>query len=276
MWRSCSALNSSNASGLIGPRMRSSRSRSRTRAAPACPRAAAAAARLGDHGFDVELAAQRLDRRLQPELGLGLVELGLARPLARLVELRSFSARCSTVAVESVRQAANLVALPAALLRELGVARPRRRRGDRSTTVRRAGRWRRACARSADARSAASAARLGVGGEAALGLGRGGARAAADARAGRHCALRDPAPRRQRRSAALELGAQLTAARAASASACSSDSSAGSSASSSAMRWSSRSSRSVEVGDRAFEVRQLGAAPRAARPGPVRGPRTPH
>ena len=41
---------------------------------------------LGDGGFDVEVATQRLDRVLEPQLGLGLLDLGAMRAVPRLVE----------------------------------------------------------------------------------------------------------------------------------------------------------------------------------------------
>ena len=43
--------------------------------------------RLGDLGFDVEVVAEHLDRRLQPEARLGLVDVRPSRPLADLIEL---------------------------------------------------------------------------------------------------------------------------------------------------------------------------------------------
>ena len=86
--RSCSSLNSSSASGLIGPIRRSSRSRSRTRAggvdALGHPRQLGG---LGGLGLEVVVAAQRLDRAFEAHAHLGLVDLDATHALARLVEL---------------------------------------------------------------------------------------------------------------------------------------------------------------------------------------------
>ena len=71
----------------MGPMSRSSRSSSRARAVGVMP--SAISGRLGGHGhvgLDLEIAAERLDRGLQPKLDLGFVELGPAGLLAGLLE----------------------------------------------------------------------------------------------------------------------------------------------------------------------------------------------
>ena len=87
VWRSCRASYSWSASGLIGPISRSSRSSSRARAAGVAPSASSGgSAAIAASGSSVEVAPQRLDRGLEAQLDLGLVELGAARLLARLLE----------------------------------------------------------------------------------------------------------------------------------------------------------------------------------------------
>jgi hypothetical protein len=76
---------------------------------------------LGDLGFDVEVAPDRLDGRLQPQLRLGLTQLGLTRPFTRGVEGVLLLGACPPVLVEFGREAAHLVALTATLLDEIGV-----------------------------------------------------------------------------------------------------------------------------------------------------------
>ena len=76
---------------------------------------------LGHAGLDVEVVAQHLDGRLQAQPGLGLVDLRPAGPLADLVERPFGCSPCGPQLVEVGRQRADLLALPAALLDELGV-----------------------------------------------------------------------------------------------------------------------------------------------------------
>ena len=58
---------------------------------------------LGGVGLDVEVVAQHLDGRLQPQPGLGLVELAPAGPLSNLVELALGRAAPPTSIVETRR-----------------------------------------------------------------------------------------------------------------------------------------------------------------------------
>ena len=56
--------------------------------------------RLGDRRLDVEFAAQRLDRRLEPQLRLGLTEFGLAGAFAARIEGPLLLGALTTQAVE--------------------------------------------------------------------------------------------------------------------------------------------------------------------------------
>ncbi len=76
---------------------------------------------FGDRRLDVELPAQRLDRRLESQLRLGLLEFGLARPLPGDVELLLLLRPLTAQGVEFGRELADLVALLAAGLDQLGV-----------------------------------------------------------------------------------------------------------------------------------------------------------
>ena len=132
-WRCCSSVNSSRASGLIGPSRRSSRSSSRTRPAASTPSGSGgSSARLGDRRLDVEVVAQHLDRRLQAQPGLGLVDLGPAGPLADLVE-RPLGGRCARPAARrgAAASARTSLALAAALLDQLAVVGVDHARGGR-------------------------------------------------------------------------------------------------------------------------------------------------
>ena len=271
VWRSCSSVNSSSASGLIGPSRRSSRSSSRTRAGavtpsgsggqlgaprrpPARRRGRGAASRPPPRG-----AAGPRPRRARPAGPARAPRRARARP----------SARRRRSVVEPGGDAADLVALAAAALGELGVVRRRSTCRWPSTSV---GQAVERGERALDLRRAAARprrARLGVGGEAALGLGEPLLEELLPLVQAGRCAPRDRggAPA-STRGPGVERGARPRwRARAASASAASSASSAGISASSSAIR----SPLAVE---RARSARRCGAAAararrrsRAARPG---------
>ena len=102
--------------------------------------------RLGGLRLDVEVVAQHLDRRLQPQPGLGLVDLGPPGPLADLVE-RALGGGAATTAA---RRGGSTGRAPP---RSDGDAARRARRGGRRgrrggrRPARRAGRARRASAR---------------------------------------------------------------------------------------------------------------------------------
>ena len=82
---------------------------------------------LGDGGFDVEFAAQRLDRRLEPQLGLGLAELGLPGAFAGRFQGPLLLGALATEPIEVGAQRPHLVGLPTALLGEHSVLRLDRR-----------------------------------------------------------------------------------------------------------------------------------------------------
>ena len=117
-WRSCRAVNSSRASGLIGPIRRISRSRSRTRAAGVTPSArGGCSVRHGRRRLGVELAPDVLDRGLQPR----------ARPRpprSRQRRCRSpTSASCRSASARSTGAAARAPAWPPGPRRSGGAAR---------------------------------------------------------------------------------------------------------------------------------------------------------
>ena len=162
--RSWSSLNSSSASGLIGPSSRSSRSSSRTRAggvdalgqrrASAPPRRRRV--RCRDRG-----AASR--PRSRAAACLGLLDARARRACSRTSSsCRSALGRAAAQLVEAGGERAHLVALPAALLGELGVL-GLDHVAMRGRRARRAGRAARASARS-------RLALLGLGAGAGIGL----------------------------------------------------------------------------------------------------------
>ena len=169
---------------------------------------------LGDRGLDVEVATQCLDRVLEAQLGLGLVDLGAMGPLRGVSSSAARRrARALRAASSPAVERPHLVALAAALLDRACRARPRSPRGGRRRARR--------AARSASSDrsislagdSAARCPRLGVGLEPALGL--------VDALLEELLALVQTgvadlelaAPGREHRGARLELGPRLAAAR---------------------------------------------------------------
>ena len=77
--------------------------------------------RLGGVRFDIEVMAQQLNRRLQPQPGLGLVDLGPASPLPDLVQGALGGDARRPQLIEVGRQRAHLLALTATPLAELDV-----------------------------------------------------------------------------------------------------------------------------------------------------------
>ena len=76
--------------------------------------------RFGSVGLQLEVAAQRLDSGLHAHARLGLFDLDPPSPLARLVELLLRCGTCPARLVEAGDEAADLLALAAALLVEIG------------------------------------------------------------------------------------------------------------------------------------------------------------
>ena len=218
------------------------------------------------------IAAQRLDRGLEAQPHLGLVELDPARPLAGLVELPfSAATRRRRMLVEARRRCRAPRRSGGGGSRASSACRTSIVRAVALDERRRAGRSRRCGARRRRASLGRLGARLGVGGEAPLGLGQPPLEELlALVQAGvahlQVLALRREhgAPARRARRAARRGRV------AASASAASSASSAGTSASSSAMRARSRSMRSSASASARVGGLELGDATRGARP--ARGP----
>ncbi len=77
--------------------------------------------RLGDLRFDVELATQRLDRRLEAELRFGLLDLGPVRPLTGLLEVLLRLDPALAGLVERRGEPPNLLTLTTATLRQVVV-----------------------------------------------------------------------------------------------------------------------------------------------------------
>ena len=206
--------------------------------------------RLGDLRLDVEVATQRLDRVLEPQLRLGLVDVGAVGPLARLVELaaRPRAAPCGR------RRGAVVSARTSSLWR-------RRCSLSASCSTSITCRW---AATSAASRSIATSERsIWIAPLGGLRRGprrrpRGGARSrrcaargTAGARADRRCAPRARGGATTSTAARASRSARASPrALAASASACSSASSAGSTASSSAIRLALDGDVAGELGDR--------------------------
>ena len=124
---------------------------------------------LGGVGFDVEVVAEHLDGRLQPQPGLGLVELAPAGPLSNLVELALGRTAPATSIVETRRDRGDRRALrPPTGLEPVAV------RGDRSPPLaHELGQPLEGLQRTLDLRASVLGRRPlgGIGGEAALGLG---------------------------------------------------------------------------------------------------------
>ena len=72
-------------------------------------------------GFEIVVAAQRLDSGLQPHAHLGLVDLHATRALAGFVELLLGSGSAAAQRIESLRDPADLVALPTADIQQFVV-----------------------------------------------------------------------------------------------------------------------------------------------------------
>ena len=166
--------------------------------------------RLGDRRFDVEVASQGLDRGLEPQLRLGLLELGPPGPLADSSSAAPSRAARPAELVELGGQPAHLVALAAALLDEVGVQHL-----DDLTVAgdepRRAGRSRRCRARSSTRCPSAAGPRLDVGRQPSLGLGETLLEQLLTLVQAGVADLEVLAARRQRRRPRLELGPQLAA-----------------------------------------------------------------
>ena len=92
-------------------------------------------ARHGGVGLDVEVAAQRLDRGLDAQLGLGLVELGPLQPLAELAELLLGAGPLLPQPSSCGGDRAGRLGLAAATLAQVDDARPRPRRAGAATTA---------------------------------------------------------------------------------------------------------------------------------------------
>ena len=172
-WRSCSSLNSSRASGLIGPIRRSSSSRSRARcAAGLCPRAApvraAANAASGSASRSRRSVSTVASRRIRTSASSisarcarsrSSLELALGRPCA------SAAGR-----VEALRRGRGTSSLCRRRISCSSRGGPRSRRGAVATS-RRGGRRRRGRARCAGAAGLGGRTGGGVGLQPALGLG---------------------------------------------------------------------------------------------------------
>ena len=164
--------------------------------------------RLGDGRLDVELTTQRLDRRFEPELRLGLAEFGLAGALAAGIERPLLFGSFPTKAIELDGELADLVALATALFDEhhvLGVDGGPMGLDDHRQCVDDA-------ERPFDVGTLASRGRpsLHVGGEPPLGLGQLLFEQLLTLVQAGVAHLEFGATRRQRRGTTIELGAQLT------------------------------------------------------------------